>query len=111
MRRRLCTVLVLFLLCAQSASAQSFAADVHFASARWDVSSGGDNDYGLGGRVSWTPSSWMGLDANLAWYPESFPRDTDVPISEYRMHVTSELTSLFPNFGSLLLDERFDYDS
>ena len=85
MRLRLCSVLFLFLLCAQSVSAQSFAADVHFASARWDVSSGPDNDYGIGGRVSWMPSSWTGLDANLVWYPQGFPRDTDVPISDYRI--------------------------
>ena len=85
MLRSFAAVFLLLLLATSHAAAQSLAADVHFAAARWDVSSGPYNDYGIGGRLSWTPARWVGLDANIVWYPNGFPRDTDVPLSAYRV--------------------------
>ena len=44
-----------------------------------------DNDAGIGGRLTWRASRWVGLDANVVWYPHGFPWETDVPISAYRL--------------------------
>jgi len=72
------------LFCAQPAAAQSLAADVHFSIARLDVGLEPQNDYGIGGRLTWQPSSLIGLDANLVWYPGGFPRGTSLAISDQR---------------------------
>jgi hypothetical protein len=58
---------------ASSAQAQSFQADVHFSSAQWSEFDGSDN--GIGGRFTFMPSSMIGLDADLTWYPSDFPPD------------------------------------
>ena len=65
--------LVLLLLIPTSAFAQSFSAGAHFASARWSEFDGGDS--GFGGRVTWMPSSMVGVDAEVTWYPSEFPPD------------------------------------
>jgi len=65
------------------ASAQSLAASVHFSSAQWSEFDG--NDYGIGGRLTWMPSSMLGLDADITWYPSDFPPDTVVPFSGRRV--------------------------
>lgn len=71
--RILGTALFVSLVCASSAAAQSFHAGVHFASTRWSEFEG--SDYGVGGRVTFMPSSMIGVDADLTWYPSSFPPD------------------------------------
>ena len=76
-------VLVLLALGVAKARAQSFEAGIHFASAQWSEFDG--NDYGIGGRVTWMPSSMLGLDADLTWYPSDFPPDTVVPFSGRRL--------------------------
>jgi hypothetical protein len=60
-------------LAGASAQAQSFQADVHFSSAQWSEFDGSDN--GIGGRFTFMPSSMIGLDADLTWYPSDFPPD------------------------------------
>ena len=61
--------------------AQSFEASVHFASSQWSEFDG--NDLGLGGRLTWKPSSMIGVDADLTWYPSDFLR-TASPFSGSR---------------------------
>ena len=56
-----------------SASAQSFEVGAHFASSKWSEFEG--NDLGVGGRFTWKPSSMLGVDADLTWYPSDFPDD------------------------------------
>ena len=67
---------------ASSAQAQSFQADVHFSSAQWSEFDGSDN--GIGGRFTFMPSSLIGLDADLTWYPSGFPSGS-VPFSGSRI--------------------------
>lgn len=55
------------LLSAQSSFAQSFQADVHFTTSKW--SEFDDTDLGIGGRLTLTPKSPIGIDADLTWYP------------------------------------------
>jgi hypothetical protein len=71
MRLRLCTFAALFLVFTPAAFAQSLAADVYLSSARWSEFDGPDN--GLGGRLTFKPSSTIGLDAGVTWYPSDFP--------------------------------------
>ena len=52
-------------------SAQSFEASGLFAAAQWSEFDG--NDVGFGGRLTWKPSSMIGVDADLTWYPADFP--------------------------------------
>ena len=52
-------------------SAQSFEASAHFAASQWSEFDG--NDLGFGGRLTWKPSSLIGVDADLTWYPSDFP--------------------------------------
>ncbi len=54
-----------------AAFAQSFEASAHFAAAQWSEFDG--SDLGFGGRVTWKPSSMIGVDADLTWYPSDFP--------------------------------------
>jgi hypothetical protein len=69
---RLCPILFLLLLAHTSpAAAQSFAVGAHFASSNWSEFEGAD--YGVGGRVTWMPSTVVGIDADLTWYPSDYP--------------------------------------
>jgi hypothetical protein len=79
---RLCAVVLLLLVVAPTpAAAQSFAIGGHFTSSRWSEFDGADN--GFGGRVTWMPSSMIGVDADLTWYPSDFEPD-GVPFSQKR---------------------------
>jgi hypothetical protein len=51
--------------------AQSFEADLHVPIAQWSEFDG--TDVGIGGRLTWKPSSLIGVEADLAWYPSDFP--------------------------------------
>ena len=66
-------VIALFLsiACASPSVAQSFEASAHFSSSRWSEFDGADN--GIGGRVGWQPSSMIGIEGELTWYPSDFP--------------------------------------
>jgi hypothetical protein len=56
---------------AASAHAQSFEGGVHVSLAQW--SEFDENDYGIGGRLTWKPVSIIGVDADVTWYPSEFP--------------------------------------
>ena len=62
---------LLFLASTSLARAQSFEVGGHFAASQWSEFDG--NDYGFGGRLTWKPSSIIGVDAELTWYPSDFP--------------------------------------
>ena len=80
--RRLCAVVLLLVVVVPTQSAaQSFAVGGHFTSSRWSEFEGADN--GFGGRVTWMPSSSIGIDADLTWYPSDFEPD-GVPFSQRR---------------------------
>lgn len=83
MKRIVHLVTLLVCLPAADAAAQSLAASGHFASAQWSEFDG--NDYGVGGRLTWTPSSTIGVDADFTWYPSDFPPDTRAPFSGSRV--------------------------
>src|SRR5215204_3257293 len=100
MRQRFCAFAVAIVCCAAPAAAQSLAADVHVAIARWGVGLGTDSDYGIGGRLSWKPSSLIGLDANLVWYPGGFPPDANLAISDQRFEGFFGAT-IGPRIGAL----------
>lgn len=59
------------LLILTSASAQSIEVSAHVAAAQWSEFKG--SDAGIGGRLTWKPSSLIGVDADLTWYPSDFP--------------------------------------
>lgn len=61
------------LLFASSTAAQSIEAGVHVANSQWSEFEG--NDLGFGGRFTWKPSTLIGVDAGLTWYPSDFPGD------------------------------------
>lgn len=69
---RVLAVAFVFLL-PYAASAQSLEAGIHVTAAQWSEFEG--TDIGIGGRITWKPSSLLGVDADLAWYPSEFPRD------------------------------------
>ncbi|HJU42531.1 MAG TPA: hypothetical protein VJ691_06930 [Vicinamibacterales bacterium] len=71
---RLRLAFVLSLVVSSYAAAQSFEAAIHIPVAQWSEFDG--NDVGIGGRVTWRPSTLIGVDADLAWYPSDFPGDT-----------------------------------
>jgi hypothetical protein len=71
MRRSLFVFPVFLVLFASSVHGQSFEAGVHLASSQWSEFEGAD--VGVGGRFTWTPSSLIGVDADLTWYPSDFP--------------------------------------
>jgi len=71
MFRSCAAAFLLFLITTSQAAAQSFEAGAHFSSARWSEFDGVDN--GLGGRLTWTPSAVIGIDAEVTWYPSDFP--------------------------------------
>lgn len=58
-------------LTALPALAQSFAAGAHLAASKWSEFDG--HDLGIGGRFTWKPSTTLGIDADLTWYPSDFP--------------------------------------
>jgi hypothetical protein len=64
-------VLFVSLFAPTAAFSQSFEVGGHITSARWSEFEG--NDLGLGGRLTWRPSSMVGFDAGLTWYPSDFP--------------------------------------
>jgi hypothetical protein len=66
-------VLVVVLLLASPAAAQSFEASAQFVSSQWSEFDG--TDRGIGGRFTWKPMPLVGVDAELAWYPGDFPPD------------------------------------
>lgn len=65
---------VVFLLYASAAAAQSLEAALQIATSRWSEFDG--NDVGLGGRLTWKPSSVLGVDADMTWYPSDFPSES-----------------------------------
>jgi hypothetical protein len=69
--RVLSVLAVVGVLLPSPVSAQSFEASTHFAASQWSEFDG--NDYGFGGRLTWKPSSIIGVDADLTWYPSDFP--------------------------------------
>ena len=79
--RILATALFVSLLIPRTALTQTFSAGGHFASSRWSQFEGSDN--GFGGRFSWLPSSLVGIDADLTWYPSDFDRE-GLPFSQQR---------------------------
>ncbi len=70
---RLIALVSLALLFPSDALAQSFEAGVHVASSQWSEFEG--NDAGVGGRLTFKPSTRIGLDADVTWYPSDFPGD------------------------------------
>ena len=64
-------VLSLQVLMSGAAAAQSFEAGVVVAVAQWSEFDG--SDIGVGGRLTWKPSSLVGIDAELVSYPSDFP--------------------------------------
>ena len=68
MRILACACLVLL---PYSVSAQSFEAGIHVPVSQWGEFDG--TDTGIGARLTWQPSSLIGVDADLAWYPGDFP--------------------------------------
>ena len=53
------------------AAAQSIEAGAVVAMSQWSEFDG--TDVGIGGRLTWKPSSLVGIDAELLWYPSDFP--------------------------------------
>jgi hypothetical protein len=71
---RLLAAVFILLFSASLASAQSFAAGMHFASSQWSEFDG--NDRGIGGRIAWLPVSKLGVEADITIYPSDFPPGT-----------------------------------
>src|SRR5688572_21413146 len=65
---------LLVLLVSTTASAQPFEAGIHITSAQWSEFDG--SDWGIGGRIAWKPSTLIGVEAGLTWYPSDFPSET-----------------------------------
>lgn len=82
MSLRISVISAILALTAASASAQSFEASVHIASSQWSEFDG--TDIGGGARVTFKPTSMIGLDADLTWYPGDFPPD-GVPFTGNRL--------------------------
>lgn len=75
-------VLLLLLVATPHAHAQSLETGVHVATARWSEFDG--TDVGFGGRVTIKPSTLIGVDADLTWYPSEFP-DQSIAFSGSRL--------------------------
>jgi Outer membrane protein beta-barrel domain len=73
MRRSCAVVVLLFLAAVPHAAAQSLQVSGHVATAQWSEFDGGD--FGVGGRLTWKPSSFIGVDAEATWYPSDFQPD------------------------------------
>jgi hypothetical protein len=78
------TSFVLFSLLASTstARAQSFELGAHLVGSQWSEFKG--TDLGVGGRLTWKPTTTVGLDAEFNWYPGEFP-DTTIPFSSRRI--------------------------
>jgi hypothetical protein len=74
MSRSFVATVLLLLLIAPNAFAQSFEAGVHVANSRWSEFEG--DDVGFGGRLTWKPSTLIGVEADLSWYPSDFPDES-----------------------------------
>ena len=64
---------VLVLLYSSAAAAQSFEAGAHVAISQWSEFEG--TDFAIGGRLTWKPSTLIGVDADLSWYPSDYPEE------------------------------------
>ncbi len=71
MTKRIGFAVLLFLASTSLARAQSFEVGGHFAASQWSEFDG--TDLGFGGRLTWKPSSMIGVDADLTWYPSDYP--------------------------------------
>lgn len=72
MSSRILALVVLGLaLLTPPAFAQSFEGALHLAASQWSEFDG--TDLGFGGRLTWKPTSLIGVDADLTWYPSDFP--------------------------------------
>jgi len=69
-------------LIAATASAQSLEVSVHLASSQWSEFDG--TDIGGGARLTVKPTSLIGFDADVTWYPGDFPPD-GVPFTGNRL--------------------------
>ncbi|MEO7132854.1 MAG: hypothetical protein ABI024_01425 [Vicinamibacterales bacterium] len=69
--RILCVLAVAGVLFPLPVSAQPFEASAHVAGSQWSEFDG--TDLGFGGRLTWKPSSLIGVDADVTWYPSDFP--------------------------------------
>lgn len=68
--RRPLLIFPVLLFCASFAHSQTFEGGVHLAASQWSEFDG--SDLGLGGRLTWKPTSLIGVDADLTWYPSDF---------------------------------------
>ena len=94
---RSCVVILFFLPVAiLQAYAQSFEAGAHVAVSQWSEFEG--SDIGLGGRLTWKPSSLFGVDADLTWYPSDYP--SELAFSGNRLEGVFGFTA-GPRFGRL----------
>jgi hypothetical protein len=71
--RRLVLLVLSLALITPQAFAQSFEGGLHLAASQWSEFDG--TDLGLGGRLTWKPTSLIGIDADLTWYPSDFPSE------------------------------------
>lgn len=83
-------VVIASLLLTPTAHAQSVAVGVHVAGANWSEFEG--TDLGIGARIAWQPSSLLGVEADLNWYPGEFP-DVTVPFSARRVEGALAVTA------------------
>ncbi len=67
MTHRVCIAILLLFTFTSTARAQSFEAGAHIATSKW--SEFDDIDVGVGGRLTWKPTSMIGVDADMTWYP------------------------------------------
>src|SRR5689334_16676170 len=93
---RIVLFVLLVLMSAARANAQSFEASGHFASAKWSEFDG--NDLGFGGRVSWLPTPLVGVDADVTFYPSDFSEN--ISFSRYRFEGLFGAT-VGPRFNSV----------
>jgi hypothetical protein len=75
--------LFLFLITPFAHAQSSFEAGVHAANAQWSEFDG--NDLGFGGRFTWKPSTLIGVDAEVTWYPSDFPGESSFAFSGNRL--------------------------
>jgi hypothetical protein len=73
MRRSFALVLLSMGIAIPHADAQSLEAGAHVAASQWSEFEG--TDIGLGGRLTWRPSSLFGVEADVTWYPSEFPSE------------------------------------
>lgn len=68
--RSVVPAILLCLVLTPTVSAQSLQVGAHVAASQWSEFDG--NDTGFGGRLTFKPSTLIGLDAELTWYPSDF---------------------------------------